>query len=133
MLLDLVDTPRRQLISLTPLIDVVFILLLFFMLSSSFIQWREIALIAPSETELPIEEPILRVLKLEENSGLFSFSGRQFFAEDRQQVTAFVHEDSAATYVITVEPGVNVQAMITLLDSLKQAGATKVSLAEVLP
>ena len=32
--------PRRRLISLTPLIDVVFILLVFFMLASSFMEWR---------------------------------------------------------------------------------------------
>ena len=31
---------RKAVISLTPLIDVVFILLVFFMLSSSFLDWR---------------------------------------------------------------------------------------------
>ena len=38
---------RRPLISLTPLIDVVFILLVFFMLASSFLDWRAIDLDAP--------------------------------------------------------------------------------------
>ena len=38
---------RRPLISLTPLIDVVFILLIFFMLASSFLDWRAIDLTAP--------------------------------------------------------------------------------------
>ena len=38
---------RRPLISLTPLIDVVFILLVFFMLASSFLDWRSIDLDAP--------------------------------------------------------------------------------------
>ncbi|OOC09384.1 ExbD/TolR family protein, partial [Thioalkalivibrio halophilus] len=35
---------RRNLISLTPLIDVVFILLVFFMLASSFLDWRAVEL-----------------------------------------------------------------------------------------
>jgi biopolymer transport protein ExbD len=39
---------RRPLISLTPLIDVVFILLVFFMLASSFLEWRAIELDAPA-------------------------------------------------------------------------------------
>ena len=39
---------RRSPISLTPLIDVVFILLVFFMLASSFLDWRSITLAAPS-------------------------------------------------------------------------------------
>jgi biopolymer transport protein ExbD len=34
--------PRRAVVSLTPLIDVVFILLVFFMLASSFVKWRAI-------------------------------------------------------------------------------------------
>ena len=38
---------RRNLISLTPLIDVVFILLVFFMLASSFLDWRAIELNPP--------------------------------------------------------------------------------------
>ena len=40
---------RRPLISLTPLIDVVFILLVFFMLASSFLDWRSIDLNAPAQ------------------------------------------------------------------------------------
>lgn len=39
---------RRPLISLTPLIDVVFILLVFFMLASSFLDWRAIDLTPPA-------------------------------------------------------------------------------------
>ena len=41
---------RRNLISLTPLIDVVFILLVFFMLASSFLDWRSITLDPPKQT-----------------------------------------------------------------------------------
>ena len=37
----------RRMISLTPLIDVVFILLVFFMLASSFTDWRAITLDTP--------------------------------------------------------------------------------------
>ncbi|MBO8087018.1 MAG: biopolymer transporter ExbD, partial [Marichromatium sp.] len=44
MRLDLARRVRRNPISLTPLIDVVFILLLFFMLASHFDQWRALAL-----------------------------------------------------------------------------------------
>ena len=39
---------RRALVSLTPLIDVVFILLLFFMLASNFLDLHSIALDAPT-------------------------------------------------------------------------------------
>jgi biopolymer transport protein ExbD len=42
--------PRRARVSLTPLIDVVFILLVFFMLASSLLQWRSIDLDASTKT-----------------------------------------------------------------------------------
>ncbi|WVM94262.1 MotA/TolQ/ExbB proton channel family protein [Halopseudomonas pachastrellae] len=42
---------KRRGISLTPLIDVVFILLLFFMLSSNFMHWRQISLSSANQTE----------------------------------------------------------------------------------
>ena len=42
---------KRPLISLTPLIDVVFILLVFFMLASSFLDWRSIDLSTPAAAE----------------------------------------------------------------------------------
>lgn len=41
--------PRRATIGLTPLIDVVFILLVFFMLASSFLDWRSIDLGMPAQ------------------------------------------------------------------------------------
>ncbi len=50
MLLEHPLTAKRRLISLTPLIDVVFILLLFFMLSSGFTQWRQMDITAASES-----------------------------------------------------------------------------------
>jgi biopolymer transport protein ExbD len=47
-------TPRRRtLISLTPLIDVVFILLVFFMLASNFSQLRAIGVTIPAEAGGP--------------------------------------------------------------------------------
>ena len=63
------DQPRKkQLVSLTPLIDVVFILLLFFMLTSSFVAWRTLdtPLAAPSQEVLPEQDkqdPLLFELK----------------------------------------------------------------------
>jgi biopolymer transport protein ExbD len=55
-------TPRRRtLISLTPLIDVVFILLVFFMLASNFSQLRAIGVTIPAEAGGPAagEQPLV--------------------------------------------------------------------------
>lgn len=57
-----IEVARRRppLIRLTPLIDVVFILLVFFMLASSFLDWRafEVAVPAPSGEVDPARDPV---------------------------------------------------------------------------
>lgn len=46
-------TARRRGVSITALIDVVFILLLFFMLSSSFVRWNTVELETPNLSSVP--------------------------------------------------------------------------------
>jgi len=58
------QTRRRKKISLTPLIDIVFILLLFFMLSSSFKRWQVIDLTSAQASEHPGDESELEPLFL---------------------------------------------------------------------
>lgn len=127
MLLEIAPRKRRNLISLTPLIDVVFILLLFFMLSSSFIRWHQINLQSASESQS--QTPDLRILKIESNEGQLSFNGTRLFMNDDAGIQKFVAENKQATFVITVIEGIKIQVMVDLLDQLKQAGAAKVSLA----
>lgn len=125
------DKPvHRRAISLTPLIDVVFILLLFFMLSSTFIQWRQIDVSAP--TEASSDTKTQRILTLASDQGKFTFEGTQYDSQNLAALTALVLQDVEAVYVIKVEPGLRTQSMIDLLDALKQAGATNVSLAGVI-
>lgn len=126
------DKPvHRRAISLTPLIDVVFILLLFFMLSSTFIQWREIDVSAPTEATTS-DTKIQRILTLTSDQGLFTFDGKSYDSQNEAGLKALVSQDMEAVYVIKVEPGLKTQSMITLLDALKQAGAVSVSLAGVI-
>lgn len=58
---------RARPISLTALIDVVFILLMFFMLTSSFSQWQMLDLLVPTSSEQAEQEapPVLIVYKNE--------------------------------------------------------------------
>ncbi len=130
MLLNIQQPKRKQAISLTPLIDVVFILLLFFMLSSSFIQWRQIKLPASTEAEKTSNE--LVIVSLLSGGELFSFEGKQHKVSDMNSLMALVNQNPDAVYALEVEKQVTTQALIRLLDNLKLAGAKQVSLAGVL-
>tara|TARA_R110002050_G_scaffold9504_1_gene33011 strand:- start:156019 stop:156414 length:396 start_codon:yes stop_codon:yes gene_type:complete len=127
MLLEIVSQRRRKMISLTPLIDVVFILLLFFMLSSNFTRWHQINVQSALSSEN--QTPELRIINIESNQGELSFNGRRLSMNDANGIEKFVSENQQATFVITVVEGIKLQVMVNLLDQLKQSGATRVSLA----
>ncbi|MFW1677152.1 ExbD/TolR family protein [Pontibacter sp. JAM-7] len=130
MLLELQTISRRRAISLTPLIDVVFILLLFFMLSSSFVQTRQINLpVASAATGEP--EQITQI-ELQDNQGIIRIDGQRYPSQQTAQLQALINQAPASAFVLSAKADVSTQALIELLDRLHQAGAEKVSLSGVL-
>jgi biopolymer transport protein ExbD len=120
------QTRRRPLIGLTPLIDVVFILLVFFMLASSYLDWRAIELTAPSETAAggPVEGALLIEIRPE---------GLRFAGEFLPLETVVQRAERRLTQVpqtpVLVKPasGVSLQQTVTVLDRLVAAGAVNLS------
>ncbi|TVR82911.1 MAG: biopolymer transporter ExbD [Rhodospirillales bacterium] len=120
---------RRRLISLTPLVDVVFILLVFFMLASSFVDWRAIDLTVPTmptagtATEPPwlvdIGPDGLRLAGEPVSSGVLAAR-----VNDRLTV--------APDQRVLVRPasGVPLQDAVDVLGTLATAGVRRMSLIE---
>lgn len=130
MLLDLNLPRRKQAISLTPLIDVVFILLLFFMLSSSFTQWRVIQLPTSTASEQASNE-VVRVT-LHSHGDEFSVNAKRYKVTNLQALAELIAKQPQAIFALQVEKQVSTQALISLLDNFKKSGAKQVSLARVL-
>lgn len=118
---------RRQLISLTPLIDVVFILLVFFMLASSFLDWRSIDLNTPGTNRggERLEGSLLIDIRPE---GLRL--GGQTLTPDAliARVQELLARQPDRRILIRPAEGVVMQETVTLLDRLTAAGATDLSL-----
>ncbi len=131
MLLDLVPTQKRKAISLTPLIDVVFILLLFFMLSTSFIRWKEIT-ISSAQGSTESTRNIVKV-ELTSESGRFIVNGTRFESDDLASVTQLIQQQPDSLFAIAANPQVSTQALVDLLEHFKQAGAQHVSLTAIVP
>lgn len=120
---------RRRAISMVPLIDVVFILLLFFMLSTSLVKAREIPVDFPNP-DSDISALQLRIIRLENEDGTLSYDGLRYPSSDLEALRDLVAEDPLAPYAIDTAPGVSTQALVSLLDRLKLAGAENLSLME---
>lgn len=134
MQLDVAAARKPARISLTPLIDVVFILLLFFMLSSSFMQWRQLDLPIPSAVQGESKEVI--VVHLLDNEGSIAIGDDRLSLGQPGRLSARLSELVSAQpgiYGIDVAEGVNTQSLVRLVDALKLAGAHNVSLGGVLP
>ena len=131
MLLELSAPPRRRAINLTPLIDVVFILLLFFMLTSVFTKARQIDASAPSADAHA--ETLIIPVRLTTAGNRVMIGEINVDVSDIDALTGVISAQPDAAYAITIEGPADTQSMINVMDALKAAGADKVALAGVAP
>jgi biopolymer transport protein ExbD len=123
------ERPAARLISLTPLIDVVFILLVFFMLASSFLDWRSVDLTVSSgaRAATSAQRAILIILR-SDGSVVVGFKPVERQAL-RSIMTARLDGNRERRVVIRSDPGVPLQRAVRTLDLLRAVGATNVSLS----
>ena len=125
------SSPRKKsLVNLTPLIDVVFILLIFFMLASNFIQWHYIELSVGDASDIDIDYEKISIISINSDK---SYSLNQqalpldsIIAKVREQVRNNID------YPVVVQPkeGTDVQAMVTVLNLLKDFVGNNISVAK---
>ena len=114
-------------ISLTPLIDIVFILLLFFILETNFLGLGELALNLPRQEEGT--ESRQQALQIQ----VFA-DGRLWLAGQSLTITSLIEHLGANGYasdtpvVLAVEEAVRVQQLVSLVDSLDGFGLTQVQM-----
>lgn len=115
---------RRRLISLTPLIDVVFILLLFFMLTSSFQQWRAVELNTASASRQASQPSTVPPVYLRIHSNQITLNdepiAQTLLAE---RITALLTSDPRPSIIVLPDAEVALQRVIMIFDQLKALGA----------
>ena len=121
--------PTGRLISLTPLIDVVFILLVFFMLASSYLDWRSIDLTVSSGTGAASSAQRAIVISLRSDGSVAVGSRPVANQALRSIMKQRLVESPDKRIVIRSDPGVSLQRAVGTLDLLRSIGATNVSLS----
>ena len=124
MRLDLTAPRPRRRISLTPLIDVVFMLLLFFLLASQFDQWRAFTLTASVPSSAGVsDDPARTVLLHVQADGRLALDGT---ALDPARLVEVLREqrqrDPDLTVVLQADAEVELQALVTAMDGIAAAG-----------
>lgn len=123
---------RRGMASLTPLIDVVFLLLIFFMLTTSFLQVQSLSVVtpAPSADELPKDARVVEIWLM--GDGTLRLDGKPV---ERPALSAAlieaIGERKDMTVTILAEKGSRAQAFVAAVEAARQSGAKSVGTARV--
>ncbi|KPP96231.1 biopolymer transporter ExbD [Erythrobacter sp. HL-111] len=121
--------PDIALLNVTPLIDVVFILLVFFMLTTNFARFRLIGIDTPQEREVLQDATAAIVIKVNED-GTLAYDGKPASAGDvAREVEALVAVDPGRTFLVRPEDGVTIQEAVDAFQLARDAGAYAVSFA----
>lgn len=119
-------TWRRRPVALTPLIDIIFLLLLFFMLSSTFTRFAEIPLMNAVGGSTQDISPMFLQLRADD----VSLNG---VAMPLDTIVAAIRErgsEESATVLITLSGEVTSQRLVDLLSKLRSAPYLSVSVLE---
>lgn len=119
-------TPKRRRIGLTSLIDVVFILLLFFMLTSTFTRRQQLSLASPVTSSSADPEPPQR-LSLSASANLRHW-GQTPPLTDQSLIEIF---DRNKPLVISASEETSVQTIVSALTHLDHLGFKQLSIGPV--
>lgn len=126
-MLSLAEPRRARHPNLTPMIDVVFLLLVFFMLASRFGTDRTLPL-ATGAGAASEPRAVLRLVELDASGGL-SLNGRPITTAELAPALTALSPDPAAPVVLRGK-GAALQALVTVMDDLEAAGFSRLVLVE---
>ncbi|MBT5387811.1 MAG: biopolymer transporter ExbD [Porticoccaceae bacterium] len=119
-------------INLTPLIDVVFLLLIFFMVTTSFNKQTRLVLKLPEAAGEPVVEQVYRLDLLISREGIYSLNGENLINSEIKTIMAALKDasggDSGIPLSITADANATHQSVITALDAASQLGFEKLNI-----
>ncbi len=130
-------TPVEEVnINLTPLIDVVFLLLIFFMVSTTFDTTSQLKIKLPEASQdeaIKPKQPLYLVINMEGN---FFLNARELSSQKSEALSLALQrvlEGSDRPIVIQSDAGSPVQSLVTAMDVVARLGLTQVSIATTRP
>jgi biopolymer transport protein ExbD len=130
-------TPVEEVnINLTPLIDVVFLLLIFFMVSTTFDTTSQLKIELPKASQneaIKQKQPLYLVINAK---GSFFLNARELSSQKSEALSIALRrvlEGSDRPVVIQSDAGSPVQSLVTAMDVVARLGLTQVSIATTRP
>lgn len=123
-------TKKPRQIGLTPLIDVVFLLIIFFMLSTSFIKTESMELSFPSGQEVKdTPQEAVRIF-VHDDQRLFLNNKEMTIPDLKAQLRLMLFKDAERSILLLSGDKVSVQRLVSIMDDIYLMGGRNVSVAE---
>lgn len=121
---------KKELISIniTPLIDIVFLLLVFFMLATSFIQKSTMEVNLSNGTSQIIEKRNVITIILKKNGNISLNTKLIDLLNIKKEITKKLEQNSNYIFLIKCHKKVEVQKIIRLIEEIRLAGTNKIQL-----
>ena len=120
-------------VNLTPLIDVVFLLLIFFMVTTTFARNTNILINLPEANGQLVEQVAIEIEILIAENGNYSVNGRQLVNNQIETLMRTVAEvtggDVTIPLIITADANTSHQAVVTAMDAVAQLGFSSLNIA----
>ena len=120
-------------INMTPLIDVVFLLLIFFVVSTTFTRETHLSIDLPESTGLPLEISPKQIMISISKSGQYAINGvvliNHSIATLRSAIEKTSNGDSSVPMVIMADAKTPHQAVVTAMDVVGQLGFSQLSIS----
>ncbi len=120
-------------INLTPLIDVVFLLLIFFMVTTTFREESEIEIDLPQATDEPVEVSKDVVEIMIDNKGQYYVNEKPLVNAQlntlKQALRQVVTEGQTPPVIISADAQSPHQSVVTAMDAARQLGLVRLSIA----
>jgi biopolymer transport protein ExbD len=123
-------------INLTPLIDVVFLLLIFFMVSTTFDTTSQLKIELPQASQTESAESARKINQRSDSRGVFYVNSRELTNNKSATLKAALERimgDAKLPIVIQSDAASPVQSLVTAMDVVSQLGLPQVSIATTRP
>ncbi len=120
-------------VNLTPLIDVVFLLLIFFMVSTTFTKASQLSIDLPEATGEPNETPKDQIEILVDEGGQYRVNGQALIDTHVRTLQAAIYKisggDTTRPMVISADAQASHQSVVRAMDAAGQMGFVHLSIA----
>lgn len=118
---------------MTPLIDVIFLLLIFFMISTTFIETNEIQIVLP-EVSTKSNQTIKGPLELTITAQNKVYTGKRYLHMKtlKRSIAELVNSKLYKSAIIRADGNVKHKVVVHLMDILKQSGIQNISIATLI-